>query len=895
MLTRHLTSTLLSAASDLVSDTRSNAAAGHSDPDLERLRRWFAVTRHDRSVGIFERNLDTGQAAWDDRLCALSGLPPGTPANSFDEFLASVVPADREGVRERWVASGRSLQPVAQVYRMQRPDGTVRTLQADWIVQFDAMGHRIAAGTVRDVTEVERTRREAEIDRAQLLLAADIAQVGLIRHEPGSGRIAANSAAHLILGLEAGAPVDCTSILARLHPDDRAAAEQACRLPASQGDAGDLRWRVLRPDGRVRHVVVRRAEAPGHTGHGPALLLALMDVSDAIEAEARERHLAQSRAMALALVDIGVWEAVATPRADGTLRWQSVMDERLLAMHGWSGRSSHVDFEDWLSAVHAEDRVRLVDLEAAIARGESTDRTLEFRIRRPDGEWRRLRSSWTALHGADGRLSGLIGATRDVTEHHALEARLRDERDLLEATHRLARVGTWWRQVDTGERYWSAQLYEIFRRNPADGAPTTEELQRYFAPQSWAQLARRIDRHLDSTTEGEHVMHIRRDDGTTGVVRSWTERVNDDQGQLVAFRGCVQDISETEQMREAIAATRDRLQALFDQAMHGVVLIDDQARYVEINPSACAMLGYTPEELRQLTGADVYVPDEGGSFEVAWRRFIDERRQSGRARLRRKDGRVIPTEYSAVAHIRPGLHLSVFSDISERLDTEQQLERARERLRDLTLRQEAEFEAMRAELARDVHDELGQTLGALKHELEAVIGALSPDAAARLDLARTRRLLGTAVGQVRDIAKALRSPVLDLGLVPSLRALAADLSLRGDVDVQVELPASMPALERPVAESVYRIAQEALTNAMRHSDARTVVVTLREDGDTMVLEVTDDGCGFDPAGPAAASGLGLLGMRERAHQIGAPLRVHSAPGKGTQVCLSAPLNKRRLP
>lgn len=882
-----------SAAS--VAGARAHDPASAEHADLERLRRWFAVTRHDRSLGIFERNLDTGEATWDDRLCALSGLPPGTPANSFDDFLASVVPADREQVRERWTVSVRSLQPASQVYRMRRPDGAVRTLQADWIVQLDSMGHRIAAGTVRDVTERERTRRDAEIDRAQLLLAADIAQVGLIRHELSTGRFTLNAAARSIFGLDADAQVDLASLLGRLHPDDRVRAEQACSVPPPLGHTDELRCRLLGTEGRERHVVARRALAPAEGGAGLELLFALIDVTDGVEGEARERRLAESRAIALSLADIGVWEAVPTPRADGSLRWECTLDDRLLAMYGWGGRSARIGFEDWLDAIHPDDRVRMEALEAAAAQGDSRDRGVEFRFRRPDGTWRRLQSRWSVLRGADGAVCGLVGATHDVTERHELEERLRDERDLLVATQRLARVGTWRRHVATGRRYWSRQQFEIFGRDPAAGAPTDEELQRYFAPESWAQLAWRIDRDLDSSTQGEFLMHIRRDDGTRGVVRSWTERIDDEHGQPIEFRGSVQDITETERIREQVAAAHDRLQALFDRASHGVVLVDDQSRYVEANPAACAILGYTQAELQRRSLADLDVPDEGGGFEAVWRRCLDDGRQTGRAKLRHEDGRPIPIEYSAVAHIRPGLHLIVFSDISERLETEQQLERARERLRDLTLRQEAEFEAMRAELARDVHDELGQTLGALKHELEAVIGALSPDAAARLDLARTRRLLGTAVGQVRDIARALRSPVLDLGLGPSLRALAADLSLRGDVDVQVDLPAGAPAVERPVAEAVYRIAQEALTNAMRHADARTVVVALRQDGDTTVLEVTDDGCGFDPAGPAAASGLGLLGMRERAHQIGARLGLHSDFGKGTRVCLSAPLNKRRLP
>lgn len=863
----------------------------------ERLRRWFEVTRHDRSVGLFERNLDTGASTWDDRLCAISGLPPGTPSTTYEQFLTSVVPADRALVLQAWNASIESRQPTSLAYRMLRADGALRWLRADWIVQPDRDGDRIAAGTVRDITDAMGERQRAEEEHAQLLLAADLAQVGLMQQDIQSGELVANSAARVMLGLPEGQAVTLETILEALHPQDRERARMMCVHAPELGEpVAEFACRRLLPDGQVRHLVTRRVAAP-IAGVGQDLrrvLHAVVDVTASVEAEQRERRLAQSRAVALDIAQVGVWETREVAGPEG-VRWALEFDDRLLAIYGWDGHPRRVDFAAWREAVHPDDRARLDDLRAAVEAGACDASFVEFRIRRPDGELRWLRSNWVRVPAADGAPAMLLGASHDITERRQFEARLRDEHDLLEATSRMAHVGTWRRSVPGGRLYWSSELFSIFRRDPARGMPKLEELASYYEPDSWAGLAYRIEHSVDSASAGDMRQVIRRDDGSRGVVRSWSEVIRGPQGEPVEVRGCLQDITEAEAMRHEVDQVSERMQGLFKEAINGMVLLDDDARYVDANPAACQMLGYTRDELLALRVSDIYVADEAGAFDAIWHRYIDERRQSGRVRLRCKDGRVIPTEYSAVANFQQGLHLSVFSDISQRIETERALFDAQARLRELTLKQESDFEAMRAELARDVHDELGQTLGALKLEIESIVAALPAAVASQLDVGRTRRLLGTAVGQVRDIARALRSPVLDLGLPPALRALGADLSMRGDVDVVVEVPdAAVAALERPTSEAIYRIAQEALTNAMRHADARVVRVALvgGEEGE-LKLEISDDGCGFDPSGPSARSGLGLLGMRERAHQIGADLRVDSAPGAGTQVHLRVTPRERR--
>ncbi len=190
-------------------------------------------------------------------------------------------------------------------------------------------------------------------------------------------------------------------------------------------------------------------------------------------------------------------------------------------------------------------------------------------------------------------------------------------------------------------------------------------------------------------------------------------------------------------------------------------------------------------------------------------------------------------------------------------------------------------EEERARVARDLHDEVNQSLTGLLLRLEAVREAAPPEL--EPELAETRALANQAMQELLSLASQLRPTALDdLGLVAAIggqveqlerSGLAAELSVEGefsDLDDDVQLVA-------------YRVAQEALSNAARHSGARRVDVRLRRAGDTVELEVGDDGSGF--AFERSERGLGIGGMRERALLIGAELTIESRPGEGTTVRL----------
>jgi signal transduction histidine kinase len=211
----------------------------------------------------------------------------------------------------------------------------------------------------------------------------------------------------------------------------------------------------------------------------------------------------------------------------------------------------------------------------------------------------------------------------------------------------------------------------------------------------------------------------------------------------------------------------------------------------------------------------------------------------------------------------------------------------------LTRRLESVKEEEREHLARELHDELGQNLTAAKIDLQVLrqqLGHSGPQD--RLDQAVDS--LDQLIAQVRGLSLSLRPPLLqEAGLVAALEHLLSDLASRSGLEIDFQAAADVTDGSGAAPKAVYRVVQEAVINALRHSRAGLVVVRLDVDEDGISVEVRDDGIGFDPemARRSASSGehLGLLGMNERVRAAGGKLEVDAQPGKGCRVRARVPL------
>ncbi len=288
---------------------------------------------------------------------------------------------------------------------------------------------------------------------------------------------------------------------------------------------------------------------------------------------------------------------------------------------------------------------------------------------------------------------------------------------------------------------------------------------------------------------------------------------------------------------------------------------------------------YPPEEARQGAPARTLerAATEGRAVEEGWRVRKDGSRfwaEGLTTAVRDSEGRFVG--YSVVTH-----------DVTER---RRHAEVRARLLEQVTAAQEEE----QRRLARELHDETGQSLTSLLVGLRTLAEAPSL-AAVREQVAELRRVTARTLDEVRRLARGLRPGVLDeLGLVPAVDQLATDHTQMRSIAVEVSAVGfGLERLPPAVETALYRIIQEALTNAAKHSGARTANVVLQRRREVVQAIVSDDGCGFDVEGtlrtPAARAHLGLHGMRERAALLDGTVTIESTPGEGTTIYARVPV------
>jgi signal transduction histidine kinase len=237
----------------------------------------------------------------------------------------------------------------------------------------------------------------------------------------------------------------------------------------------------------------------------------------------------------------------------------------------------------------------------------------------------------------------------------------------------------------------------------------------------------------------------------------------------------------------------------------------------------------------------------------------------------------------------------VLVNVTDKKETLNKLSESQDSLRELAAINETARENERKSIAREVHDELGQVMTALRMGLSLMpmqFGSHIPGLTESVDALKA--LVDRAIKGVRNIATVLRPEALNLGLVPAIEWLRDEFLRHNAVRCMVECEGSSDPIDEMRAMLIYRIVQESLTNISRYAKATEVRIMVSFKPSEIDVSINDDGCGFDPGEVMIKKTFGLLGMRERALTLGGDLMILSRPGRGTTIAVKVPL-KRPMP
>lgn len=356
----------------------------------------------------------------------------------------------------------------------------------------------------------------------------------------------------------------------------------------------------------------------------------------------------------------------------------------------------------------------------------------------------------------------------------------------------------------------------------------------------------------------------------------------------------IRDVTERREAEEQLLQSEKKYRFLFyDNPLPMWMFSRRDFRFISVNDAAIAQYGYSREEFESMTIFDIRPEEDRAALIDTILNPEKGIRHSGVWRHRRKDGSLLYAEI--ISHDtrfqEQDVRLVLAIDVTDKRKAETLLQKAYEDSRRLSAHLENVREEERMHIAREIHDELGQQLTALKMDISWLARKVDPGSGAVHDkFGELMAMADSTVQTVRRISSDLRPGMLeDLGLTATLEWYNEGIARRSGLTIKFYSRGEEPALPPSVAVTLYRIYQETLTNVIRHAGATRVEVQLQYGPHELSLSVSDNGKGFDPQEAEQRKTLGLLGLRERVMLIRGELILDSAPGKGTLLSVRVPL------
>jgi PAS domain S-box-containing protein len=421
--------------------------------------------------------------------------------------------------------------------------------------------------------------------------------------------------------------------------------------------------------------------------------------------------------------------------------------------------------------------------------------------------------------------------------------------------------------------------------------PNTTWLEKYIHPDDRPTVLRKINEAIATKSVFELEHRVLTVDGTLGWTHSRAIPLFDDAGEINGWCGTAQDITAKRVSEAALRESQSRLQLLMESVQDYAIMTTDLKGIVtEWNKGAENIFGWTAEEIIGKSSDLIFTPEDLA------KNVPEKERQTAREKGRAEDERIhlrkdgtrfyVSGMLTPLANGEIEGYVKIARDKTEKMRAEKD-KQEKEILSRLVGAQEDE----RKRIARDLHDELGQQLTALRLKLQAA-RKISDDEimSGRLD---EMQLIARQIDDGVDfLAWELRPSALDdLGLYVALDKYVSEWSHYSGVRADLLAPSFKKTRFLPEVEmNLYRIVQEALNNVYKHAEAKSVDVILEKREDLMVLIIADDGKGFDPEDKNnRRKGMGLTGMRERAALIGGTLEFESTPDEGTSIYVRVPI------
>lgn len=536
--------------------------------------------------------------------------------------------------------------------------------------------------------------------------------------------------------------------------------------------------------------------------------------------------------------------------------------------------------------VHPEERLKLI----ADIKKNGFIRDLEIECKKSNGDlfWININTIKSVEKNGSIFLNGFL---TDITERKFAEAELKK----FKAISDQANYGTAIVDLDGNFIYINERFAAMHGFCPDELAGKNLEI---FHNKDQKGYVSKLNKKFmnEGGYTAEEVWHTRKDGSVfPTLMNGFIIKKNDGFPHLLAATAV--DISHRKQAAKELRASQEQLQSIIDNAPAVIYLKDKQGKYILVNrqyetlfhTTKKAMIGKTDNDIFPREISDLLIKNDLKVIEAVMPLEFEEN-------ILHDDG--IHTYISIKFPIfntsgEVSCICGISSDISARKQAERELAKSHEKLRNLSAYLQATREQERIRIAREVHDDLGQVLTAIKLDVSWLKGKIPEQEKAAVKKAeKTIVLVHNAIKSVQRIISELRPGLLnDLGLIAAMEWQLKKFEARTGINADMTIDPEEPELNDALSTTIFRIFQETLTNITRHSQATHIEVRLNKKDGRIELIVKDNGIGITEDQIAHRNSFGLMGMVERAHTVGGKIKISGNPEKGTMVAVSVPVKK----
>ncbi|PZR75249.1 MAG: hypothetical protein DLM73_05680, partial [Chthoniobacterales bacterium] len=766
--------------------------------------------------------------------------------------------------------------------------------------------------TFVDITRRKHTEEALRSSEEHFRVALEAAEMAAWDYDVRAHKVIWNEQHFRLLGLEPdGTEKTPAEFLSFVHPDDLEMVRERLRVAVEESGTYRAEFRIIRKDDGATHWMSGFGKAlTWHEGKAARMTGVMFDISERRRAEEALRE-SENR---LRILADAVPQIIWTNNADGTANY---FNKRWFDFSGLTYEQSAGP--GWQAIVHPADAPASRDKwQQALAVGEVFD--AEYRLQRKDGEYRWFIGRNVPLRDAEGGVTSWFGTATDIQDLKQAETALRESEERFRQFAENSADVFWILDAKTRRLEYLNPAYErIWGESRETVQRDVDRSLQLVHPEDRDRVQRSMPKLVAGNTQTVEYRIIRASDKAVRWIRDTGFAIPNDKGEITRVAGVAQDITRDKERTAALGVTKERFELLVEGAREYAMFLLDTANEITYwSQGAERVFGWSAEEAVGQSGELIFTPEdrtreaEEKEIEIA---LHDGTAPDQRWHMRKDGSRIwIDGVMRRLDDEKTGAlrgFAKIARDATQQREAEEQLRHAHEQLERRVQERTAELErtnaklrqAMdqrqmlekqilriteqeRARISQDLHDSLCQELTATAFLLKSRSKAIATQNKAAADsLAEAAETVNGNAGLARDLARGLHPLELgSAGLPSALRELCARTN--DHVSCRCDCPRSL-RLDQTMAVNLYRIAQEAVTNSMKHAKANEIAIILERTNGEIVLTISDDGQGKRRRG----HGLGTLIMQYRARAIGGTLRVESTRNRGTSVTCRVPLHR----